>query len=57
MVTNEDDIINNIDMGVDIDMEKLTQRNKSISKAVNRYMRIKRKSFFKKIFCLGFKSS
>ena len=55
MVTNEDDIINNIDMGVDIDMEKLTQRNKSISKAVNRYMRIKRKSFFRKIFYLGFR--
>jgi hypothetical protein len=55
MVTNEDDIINNIDMGVDIDMEKLTQRNKSISKAVNRYMRIKRKSFFRKLYCFGYK--
>jgi hypothetical protein len=55
MTTNDDDIIKNIDMSVDIDMEKLTQRNKSISKAVNRYMRIKRKSFFRKLYCFGYK--
>jgi len=55
MTTNGDDIIKNIDMSVDIDMEKLTQRNKSISKAVNRYMRIKRKSFFRKLYCFGYK--
>lgn len=55
MTTNDDDIIKNIDMSVDIDMEKLTQRNKIISKAVNRYMRIKRKSFFRKLYCFGYK--
>ena len=55
MGTNDDDIIKNIVMGVDIDIEKLTQRNKSISKAVNRYMRIKRKSFFRKLYCFGYK--
>ena len=55
MATKYDDINKNIDMGVNIDMEKLTQRNKDISKAVDRYMRIKRKRFFRKIFCLGFK--
>jgi len=55
MSSDYNKIIENIDMGVDIDMEKLKQKNKDISKAVNRYMRIKRKSFFRKIFYLGFR--
>jgi 2C-methyl-D-erythritol 2,4-cyclodiphosphate synthase len=54
MKTEHNKIIENIDMSVDIDMEKLKQKNKDISKAVNRYMRIKRKRFFRKVFHLGF---
>mgnify|MGYP001221674673 FL=1 len=55
MKTEHNKIIENIDMGVDIDMEKLKQKNKDISKAVNRYMRIKRKRFFRKVFNMGFR--
>jgi hypothetical protein len=57
MKTEYNKIIENIDMGIDIDMEKLKQKNKDISNAVNRYMRIKRKSFFRKIFYLGFRGN
>jgi len=53
MKTEHNKIIENIDMSVDIDMEKLKQKNKDISNAVNRYMRIKRKRFFRKVFHLG----
>lgn len=52
-----DKMIENIDMDVDIDMEKLKQRNKDISKVINRYMRIKRKRFFRKIFYLGLRNN
>jgi|TARA_R110000751_G_scaffold151053_2_gene256026 proteasome assembly chaperone (PAC2) family protein len=57
MNTKYDKMIENINMDVDIDMEKLKQRNKDISKVVNRYMRIKRKSFFRKILYLGLRSN
>lgn len=52
-----DKMIENIDMDVDIDMEKLRQKNKDISKVINRYMRIKRKRFFRKMFYLGFRNN
>jgi hypothetical protein len=52
-----DKMIENIDMDADIDMEKLKQRNKDISKVINRYMRIKRKMFFRKIFYLGLRNN
>ncbi len=55
MSANYDKMIENINMDVDIDMEKLKQKNKDISKVVNRYMRIKRKSFFRKLYCFGYK--
>ncbi len=45
MNTEYDKMIEDIDMSVDIDMEKIEQKNKDISKAVNRYLRIKRKRF------------
>ena len=57
MSTKYDKMIENINMDVDIDMEKLKQKNKDISKVVNRYMRIKRKSFFRKILYLGLRSN
>ncbi len=57
MSANYDKMIENINMDVDIDMEKLKQKNKDISKVVNRYMRIKRKSFFRKILYLGLRSN
>lgn len=57
MSTKYDKMIENINMDVDIDIEKLKQRNKDISKVVNRYMRIKRKSFFRKILYLGLRSN
>ena len=57
MENEYDNMIENIDMDVDIDLEKLKQRKKEISKIVNRYMRIKRKSFFRKIFYLGLRSN
>ena len=57
MNTKYDKMIENINMDVDVDMEKLKQRNKDISKVVNRYMRIKRKSFFRKILYLGLRSN
>ncbi len=57
MSANYDKMIENINMDVDIDMEKLKQKNKDISKVVNRYMRIKRKSFFRKIFYLGLRNN
>ena len=57
MSTKYDKMIENINMDADIDMEKLKQRNKDISKVVNRYMRIKRKSFFRKILYLGLRSN
>ena len=55
MNTEYDKMIEDIDMSVDIDIEKIEQKNKDISKAVNRYFRIKRKRFFRKIFYLGFR--
>lgn len=57
MENEYDNMIENIDMDVDIDLEKLKQRKKEISKIVNRYMRIKRKSFFRKIFYLGLRNN
>lgn len=59
MSTKYDKMIENINMDVDIDIdiEKLKQKNKDISKVVNRYMRIKRKSFFRKILYLGLRSN
>ena len=57
MKTEYNKIIENIDMDIDIDMEKLKQKNKDISNAVNRYMRIKRKSFFRKILYLGLRNN
>ncbi len=39
------------------EIEKLEQKKKNISKVVNRYMRIKRKSFFRKVFNLGFRNN
>lgn len=55
MNTEYDKMIEGIDMSVDIDMGKIEQKNRDISKAVNRYLRIKRKRFFRKIFYLGFR--
>jgi len=52
-----DKMIENIDMDADIDMEKLKQKNNDISKVINRYMRIKRKRFFRKIFYLGLRNN
>jgi predicted CopG family antitoxin len=57
MKTEYNKIIEDIDMDVDIDLEKLKQKKEDISKVVNRYMRIKRKSFFRKIFYLGFRGN
>ena len=37
--------------------EKLQQKEKNISKVVNRYMRMKTKSFFRKVFNLGFRNN
>jgi hypothetical protein len=39
------------------EIEKIEQKKKNISKVVNRYMRIKRKSFFRKVFNLGFRNN
>ena len=39
------------------EIEKLEQKKKNISKVVNRYMRMKRKSFFRKVFNLGFRNN
>jgi hypothetical protein len=41
----------------DIDIERLKQRDRDISDVVNRYMRIKRKSFFRKILYLGIRGN
>jgi hypothetical protein len=47
----------NIDIDINIGIEKLKQKNKDISKVINRYMRIKRKRFFRKILYLGLRSN
>jgi N-acetylneuraminic acid mutarotase len=39
------------------EIEKIEQKKKNISKVVNRYMRMKRKSFFRKVFNLGFRNN
>jgi len=57
MSSEYDKMIKDIDMDVDIDLEKLKQKKEDISKVVNRYMRIKRKSFFRKILYLGLRSN
>jgi len=41
----------------DINIERLKQRDRDISNVVNRYMRIKRKSFFRKILRLGIRDN
>lgn len=39
------------------EIEKLQQKEKNISKVVNRYMRMKTKSFFRNIFKLSFRGN
>lgn len=42
---------------VDITLKKLKEKDININKVINRYMRIKRKKFIRKVLFLGLRSN
>jgi hypothetical protein len=41
----------------DIELKRLKTKEENINRVINRYMRIRRKSFFRKILYLGLRSN